>query len=105
VQQKVKHMSQLNIEAAATISAQLSEEGAAKQVYESALALTKGQFANPAQDKNAAALVLAEAYAMALAENTSRPTCCEMHKFQWLGGALKTVIQMFDVFAGKNNAG
>jgi hypothetical protein len=100
-----KHETDAAIAAAAAVSGQLSEEGVAKQVYEAAIALTKGQFANSVQDKNAAALVLAEAYAMALAENTSRPTCCQMCQLSWLGGALNTVVQMFEIFVRKNNAG
>jgi hypothetical protein len=106
VQQKVKQMDRNSmINTAATISEQLSEEGAAKRVYDAALAETKGQFANTAQDKNAACLVLAEAFAMALSENTSRPQCCDMHKSLWLGGAIKVVVEMFGVFVGKRDAG
>lgn len=93
------------INTAATISEQLSEEGAAKRVYQAALAETKGQFSDSVQDKSAACLVLAEAYALSLSESPARMSCCELHRSLWLGGALKVVVDMFNVFVGKRDAG
>ena len=88
-------LSEQELETLSSISVQLREEGAEKEIIALAMSLTKGQYRDADESYLGAMQLVAGAFAEMMMDAPTRPKCCVLHEAGFIQNMLQAVAMHY----------